>query len=412
MDFSPDVLDVLQVLLKLRDLDELGDVALLDLAGDSRIEVLNNGETLRADQYLGRHIYLIEGVMDLIADGKRLHTVTAGTERALSPLFRVRTQGLEARCARTARILSLDQATFMRYALTIKREPGSGISVQECHAKDDEAELIEEIRAIFYHREVDLPSMPEVAGRISRAVQNRDADFRRIAVTIQADPVIAARIVQVANSAMYAGLRRVESVQQAITRIGLQAIRAIVMSVVLKKLFIPVAPVVCERMLAYYAHCIRVGAIGHALAQHIQGFDPERAFLAGLIHDIGVLPLLILADKRTELNRDPDRLERVISKLGATVGAMLLEQWRFEAEFVTVARESKHWMREVDAADYCDIVQIAQLHCAMVGGKTVEAPPMSQLLAFRRLHLDEVDPVTVLQQSRQEINGIVSLLTD
>jgi HD-like signal output (HDOD) protein len=412
MELSPDLLDILPLLLNLHDLDELGDVALLDLARDARIEELNRGATLRADQHHDRNLYLIEGEVVLVVDGKTMHTITAGTDRALSPLFRVRTHGLEARCASSVRLLSLDEATFTRYAATIKRDSGSGIGVRECAATDDEAELItEEIRQVFYHREVDLPSMPEVAIRISRAVQNQDADFRSIAATIQTDPVIAARIVQVANSAMYTGVRRVESVQQAITRIGLQAARAIVMSVVLKKLFIPVTPLVCKRMPAYYAHSIRVAAISNVLARHLEGFDPERAFLAGLIHDIGVLPLLILADTRPQLNRDADLLERVLAKLGATIGGMLLEQWEFEAEFVTVARESENWMRDVEAADYCDIVQIAQLHCVMLGGRKVEAPPMNELPAFRRLHLEEIDPVMLIEQSRQEISEIVSLLT-
>jgi len=146
------------------------------------------------------------------------------------------------------------------------------------------------------------------------------------------------------------------------------------------------------------------------LAARLPGLDAERAFLAGLIHDIGVLPLLIQADRRKGLNQDAELLEQVINELGRTVGAMLLEQWEFEPEFVTVAREAEDWMREVDAADYCDIVQAAQLHCVMLGGKQLDAPPLSELTAFRRLHLDEVDPIKLIEEARQEINEIVSLL--
>lgn len=90
--------------------------------------------------------------------------------------------------------------------------------------------------------------------------------------------------------------------------------------------------------------------------------------------------------------------------------AMLLEQWEFEPEFVTVARESEDWKREVDVADYCDIVQVAQLHCVLLGGKQIDAPPLSELPAFRRLHLDAVDPIKLVEDARQEINEIVSLL--
>jgi HD-like signal output (HDOD) protein len=209
---------------------------------------------------------------------------------------------------------------------------------------------------------------------------------------------------------MYAGVSQVESVQNAITRIGLQATRAIVMTVVLKNLYVPQSRMLHKRMKAYYQHSIRVGAISHALAARLPGFDAERAFLAGLIHDIGVLPLLIQTDRRKDLNQDAELLEQLIKELGKTVGAMLLEQWEFEPEFVTVARQAEDWTREVDAADYCDIVQVAQLHCVMLGGKKIDAPAMSELPAFRRLHLDEIDPIQLIEEARQEISEIISLL--
>jgi len=410
MNVSPDVVEVLKVLLNLRDLDDLGDVALLDLARDARLEKLKKGQTLQAGECLDRHVYLIEGEVELVADGRAIQTVKAGTDRALLPVFRIHTRGLEARCVDAARLLTLDEATFGRYASTIRPKQGGGIDVEEFSSTDQQPDLVEEIHQAFYHQEVDLPSMPEVAVKISNAIQDQDADFRQIAITVQADPVIAARIVQVANSAMYAGVSQVESVQNAIARIGLQATRAIVMTVVLKNLYAPKSRLLHKRMNKYYRHSIRVGAISHALAARLSGFDPERAFLAGLIHDIGVLPLLIQADRRKDLNQDAELLEQVIRELGRTVGAMLLEQWEFEQEFVTVARQAEDWTREVDAADYCDIVQVAQLHCVLLGGKKIDAPAMSDLPAFRRLHLDEIDPIKLIEEARQEISEIISIL--
>jgi len=410
MNVSPDVMEVLKLLLKLRDLDDLGDVGLLDLAQDARLEKLKKGQALEAGKCLDRHVYLIEGGVELMADGRTMQTIKAGTDRALLPVFRIHTRGLEARCVDAARLLTLDEATFRRYASTIRPKQGGGIDVEEYSSSDQQADLVEEIHQAFYHQEVDLPSMPELALKISHAVQNQDADFRQIASTVQADPVIAARIVQVANSAMYIGVSQVASVQNAIARIGLQATRAIVMTVVLKNLYVPQSQMIHNRMKTYYQHSIRVGAICHALAARLPGLDAERAFLAGLIHDIGVLPLLIQADRRKDLNQDAELLEKVINELGRTVGAMLLQQWEFEPELVTVAREAEDWMREVDAADYCDIVQAAQLHCVMLGGKQIDAPPLSELTAFRRLHLDEVDPIKLIEEARQEINEIVGLL--
>lgn len=413
METSPDVMEVLRLLLDLQDLEEVGDVALLDLAQDARIESMGSGKVLRADEHLDRHVYLVEGEVELFADGKVMQTVTAGTERALLPIFRIHTHGLGARSAGPARLLSLNEATFERYTSTLRsgRAASTGIKVEEYLASSKTPSLIDDVKQAFYHNEVDLPSMPDVALRISSAIQNQDADFRQIATTVQADPVISARIVQVANSAMYVGVSRVESVQNAITRIGLQAARVIVMAVVLKNLFTPQNPVVRKRMKAYYAHSIRIGAICHALASRLPGFDPEQAFLAGLIHNIGVLPLLVQADGSADLNQDPLVLEQVIEELASPVGALLLKQWGFESQFVTAAQEAASWDREVAESDYCDIVQVAQLHSEMVGGSKVNAPPLVELAAFKRLDLGAVDPVELVENARQEIGEIVGLLT-
>ena len=292
---------------------------------------------------------LLKVEVELFADGKVMQTITAGTERALLPIFRIHTRGLGARSAGSARLLSLNEATFERYTATLRprQRTTTGIKVEEYLASGARPGLIDDIKQAFYHNEVDLPSMPDVALRISGAIQNQDADFRQIATIVQADPVISARIVQVANSAMYVGVSRVESVQNAITRIGLQAARVIVMTVVLKNLFAPQSPIVRKRMKDYYLHSIRIGAICHALASRLPGFDPEQAFLAGLMHNIGVLPLLIQADRRADLNQDPAVLEQVIEELAWQVGALLLKQWGFESQFVDAAREATSWDREV-----------------------------------------------------------------
>jgi len=406
-----DLLETLKLLLDLRDLDEMGDVALLELARDARIETLSQGKMLSIDDYLDRRLYLIEGEVELQAEGRSMHRVEAGTDRARTPLFRVRTHGLGARARDNATLLSLEQATFERYAQRPRGGYLSDIIVEEVDTDNLNASLLEDIHKAFYHQEVDLPTLPELAMRINQAVQNQDIDFKQMSAIVATDPTIAARIMQVANSVMYSGVKRIESVQQAITRIGLLATRAIVMTVVMKNLYSPVVPLIQERMNRYYQHSLRVAALSHVIAGRLKGFDSERAFLAGLIHDIGAMPLLILADHREDLNTNPLLLDTVIAQLCSQVGETLLRQWGFEAEFADVALHAEDWMREVDTADYCDVVQVAQLHCQLVGGrKPADAPTISDLPAFVRLDMRHVDPVKLVMQAQQEIREIVCLL--
>ena len=403
--------EVVQLLLQLSDLRSLGDVALLELAKTAQIENLTKGQVLSADLQQNRHLYLIDGKIELSANGKNQQSVVSGTERALMPLFRVHTHGLVAKCMSPVRLLSLDEDIVKRYVATIKPRDAGGIQVEEYAAQGEEDSIINEVRQIFYHHEVDLPSLPEVALRVNAAVNEPDQNLRDLAKEIQTDPMIAARVMQVANSALYHPTQPIESIQDAVSRIGIKIVQTIVMSVVLRNLFKPKSHMVHKRARVFYLHSIRVGAISNILASHLKGFSPEHAFLAGLLHDVGVMPILILADQRTELETDPDLVEAVIQKLRGMVGGLLLRQWGFSGDLLTVAEQAQQWQRQQDTADYCDLVQIAQLHCHLVGGDKMDAPPMNELPAFARLQLEKLDPVAIVSEARDEIHEIVNLLS-
>lgn len=402
---------LLEFLLGLPELDELGSVALLDLAKDARAEFLKKGESLPADEHMERHLYLVEGEIELVAGDHVLQVIKAGSDRAKLSLFRVHTHGLEARCIKAASLLSLNEETYERYIPTIKpKQNTSGISLSSYKATDSEAEVIDEIHKEFNHNEVDLPSMPEVALKINQAVQDETLDFRKIADIVQTDPMISARAVQVANSAMYSGNQPVQTIKRAVQRIGLRAMRAIVMSVTLRNLYTPQSPLIKKRMKTYYHHSIRVGVICHVLTKKITGFDQEQAFLAGLIHDIGIVPVLIRADKHAEIKNNADLLDKIIHSLKTKVGAMLLKQWEFEDELIVVAQDAENWQRDVIKADYCDVVQVAQLHCEMIGGRKLDAPALTELPAFKRLGLGEVNPMLIIAQAKQQMSEVIHLL--
>lgn len=402
---------LLKFLLSLPDLEDLGSVALLDLAKDARAVFLKNGESLYADEHMDWHLYLVEGEIELIANDQVLQVIKGGSERAKKALFRVHTHGLEARCVQPCSLLSLNETTFERYVATIKpKENTTGIQLSNYHASNSDDAIIKEIHREFHHNEVDLPSMPEVALKINQAVQDESLDLQKIAEIIQTDPMISARAVQVANSAMYAGSQPVQTIKRAVQRIGLRAMRAIVMSVALRNLYTPESPLIKKRMRNYYSHSLRVGVISHILAKKLKDFDKEQAFLAGLIHDIGIVPILIRADKHDELKDDIELLDKLTHSLRNKVGEMLLKQWGFEEELITVARDADNWNRDVIKPDYCDVVQVAQLNCEMMGGQKLDAPALADLPAFERLGLGEINPMLIIAQAKQEMSEVIHML--
>lgn len=399
---------IVEKLLTLPELEGVGDVTLLDLAQSSRIEKYASASVLRADGHKDRRLYLLKGKVVIKADGKVLQTIEADTERALLPLFRVRTQGVMGVCQSAVELLSIDETTYERHIAVITPN-ASGISVEEYTQEINEPGVVTEARLDFVHTEVDLPSMPETALRIYRILQQEDCTVSQVAEAVKLDPVIAVRIVQVANSAMYGLPKKVESIKDALTRVGLNTTHAIVMSVVLKNLFEPKSKLIKDQLKRFYHHSIRVAAIAYTLAKQLKEFNPDEALLAGLIHDIGVLPLLIEADHSKKLLTHEAELETILSKQSHRIGAKLLRQWGFDEIFIQVADGAEDWNREVEVADYCDLIQIAQLHCAIIGGKNIEAPAINEIPAFHRLGLESVDPQSIIKEAKHEIREIVDV---
>lgn len=186
-------------------------------------------------------LYLLEGQIELKADGKPQQLVKAGEERAQHPVFRVHTKGLSGRCLDTCRLLKIKREYTSKYQINHTSDDAP-IKVEEISSdaiSDTEQQLIHYVLNKFNSEEIELPSLPEIAIYINNMLGNDDISIKQLATTIHTDPIIAAGIIKVSNSAMYGTPTNIQSVQQAIARIGLEAVRAIVMSVVIRNLFKP-----------------------------------------------------------------------------------------------------------------------------------------------------------------------------
>ena len=130
-----------------------------------------------------------------------------------------------------------------------------------------------------------LPPMPEAVVRIDRVLRKADCAVSEVADVIRADPVVATKIVGIANSPFYAGLGRIRGVEGAITRMGLRETKSIVQAIALgsRLMRVPGHELEVERL---YHHTLAAAVAARIVAQAVHE-DPDAAFLGGLIHDIG-----------------------------------------------------------------------------------------------------------------------------
>ncbi len=259
-----------------------------------------------------------------------------------------------------------------------------------------------------------LPTIPDVAFKIRRAINDEKANNSKIAKVVQIDPSITARLIKIANSPLYRGRRKIESCPEALTRIGLKASQDIITAFALKSVFNAKSYTIRKKMQALWVHSSYVAAISAVLAHKTPGFDPDRAMLAGLVHDIGVVPILAYADKNIDILDNPKDLSATIRQLKTDIGIQIIRKWDFPEDFEDIIRHSENWHRdEHEEPDYTDIVMISQLHSYIGKVDIKKMPQMDQLPAYKKLaagQLDADQSINILDQVHDEIEHIRQML--
>ena len=134
--------------------------------------------------------------------------------------------------------------------------------------------------------------------------------------------------------------------------------------------------------------------------------------LAGLLHDIGVVPILMYADQYPSLAQDAKQLEKTIKELKPELGSVILKRWGFNEEMVATATHSENWRYHHEGeADFADLVIVAHLHHMMLDEERMKK--LSKVPAFRRLFPGESDPSvlnTIMAQARSQLEDTRQLL--
>ena len=267
-------------------------------------------------------------------------------------------------------------------------------------------ELLDDIK----NNRLKLPILPEIAFKVRAAVNDTNAAAAAVAKAVSSDATIAARLLQVVNSPLYRGANAINNLQSAIARLGPPLVRNLVTSLILKQLFQTKSSLLRQRMQVLWEHSTQVAAISHILARKFTRLQPDEAMLAGLIHDIGALPILQKAENHPELLADETQLNDIIDKLHASIGRLILESWKFPPELVTAAAEHENLTRISDQVDYTDIVIVANLH-SYLGSKHRHAKvKFTDVPAFTKLGLTPETSISAMEEAAAEMKDVKSML--
>ena len=152
--------------------------------------------------------------------------------------------------------------------------------------------LISKIKAEHEAGSLVLPSLPEIVVRVRQAVSDDNVHLGNVVKLIQLDPSLTARLVQIANSPLYRSPQPVENCLMAVNRLGLTTTRDLVTCLVLNNVFNSENKILHEKLHKLWQHSSHVAAIASSIAKITPNLHEDTALLAGLLHDIGVLPVL------------------------------------------------------------------------------------------------------------------------
>ncbi|MDO6620423.1 HDOD domain-containing protein [Pseudomonadota bacterium] len=229
-----------------------------------------------------------------------------------------------------------------------------------------------------------LPTLPEVAMRVQEVVSNPNSSLKQVGDIIGQDAAISARIIKVANSALYSRGKKAENISAAVNRIGLVQIKTIVTSVALEQLFISTNEMVWEVMDEVWQTSIEVTAAAGALLaiynkrNPSKRLDAETLTLAGLVHNIGALPVLSEAETRPDTFTSIEQLRGLVRKMQGPIGRAILKTWDFAPEVMEVVERwaDLHYISE--QVTYLDFIRSA----AYYSGELRAGPELEQRLAL------------------------------
>ncbi len=258
-----------------------------------------------------------------------------------------------------------------------------------------------------------LPTLPDIALKVRDTVTKGEASAATLADMIVTDAALSARLIQVANSPLYKGTKEIKNIQMVVSRLGNNTIKTLITSLVMQQMFTPSSKLLEQQFRQTWEASVNVSSICRALVAFTPHLDPDEAMLAGLIHQIGKLPILILVENIPEFRDSPTRLDKLLEKAHPPIGKIIMDTWSFPEELKIVPSDYVNFSRDTgDAqADYVDVVQVAFLQSIAGTGHPACRVDWSMVKAFDKLGLAPDEEILEIEGISEEIELAHSMMS-
>jgi len=218
----------------------------------------------------------------------------------------------------------------------------------------------------------DLPTIPVVATQVLQLLDDPDVNVDKVADLMLTDLIMTARVMKMVNSPIYRANQEITSLKRALVYLGIRHIKEIALTSSFISAFEDKGGVI--DISTFWAHSFGVGMVSKIIAEKIRYPDIEKAYLAGIVHDIGEVVLSYYQAESfskilTIIKERPVRLiDMELEEFGTThneIGYCIAEKWNFQEAYKEVVLYH-HSPREATSDPVlCAIVNLADLFCSV-----------------------------------------------
>ncbi|OGU13376.1 MAG: hypothetical protein A2X61_14850 [Ignavibacteria bacterium GWB2_35_12] len=228
----------------------------------------------------------------------------------------------------------------------------------------------------------EFATLPPVATKILKLLENDNIDFRDIARIVEADASLTLKLLKVANSPIYATRTEVSSVQQAIVTLGLNRLTNIVLGIsIFSRFFFSSQKQAADIIQKFWWHSSCTGMVAKSLAIKLNRFFKENEFIGGLLHDIGKLAMIqynaqmfrsVIELVETKNMMDVEAELSVFGVDHIEIGKSIAEHWKLPHELYSIISGHNKPSELTENRELTAIVRFADVLCEIWGADVFE----------------------------------------
>lgn len=260
---------------------------------------------------------------------------------------------------------------------------------------------------------IEIPSFPDVAVRIRKVLADDNCDTAQVAKVVSAEPAMAARLLQMANSvALNPNGAKITELRSAIARIGFANVRTASLAYAMEQLKnAPALEPIRKPLNELWERSVRVAAMAFVAARSWTRVNADRALLAGLMHGMGRVYILTRAVQHPELFADPVSYQQIVRDWHTAIAKAVLESWEIAPDIVEAVQDYEQVDREGgEVADLTDVLSIANLLVSFHSEPETLEMHLGQLTASARLGLTRESCQKVLEETQAELSSLQKAL--